>query len=250
MSRPEHMVVDDCIILGQAVPDEISDSRFTVCTAGYSPKYGLLRIYPVPPGADMDRWNIMEIPLERDLRDKRQESWKVSGSKAEWDRLQHKMRVVGGIKKKPDRIKLLGELFKQFGVDCVEDLNAQKRSLGLVKPTILGYRFEKREKYDPSTQMTLFAKEPFLTIHNYQYQPRIQYRCSGCKTKEPHDQQVIEWGVYEGMRKNPDNINKVWENLGFGKDEWDISGFLVGNQFKYRTSFMIISVLRFKRSPQ
>ena len=76
------------VVLGQAVPDEISDARFTVCTAIHSQKYGLLRIYPVPPNAKFKRWNVMELPLERNPSDTRSESWKVQGSKSEWMHFQ------------------------------------------------------------------------------------------------------------------------------------------------------------------
>ena len=57
------------------------------------------------------------------------------------------------------------------------------------------------------------------------------------------DQQVLEWGVYEWLRKNPDKKDQVWENLRLNSDKHVIY-LLVGNQFLHRNSFMIISVLR------
>jgi hypothetical protein len=65
MSSQDNIVMDDIVILGNAVPDEISDNRFTVCTAGFSPTHGFLRIYPVPTKAPMNRWNVVKIPLEK-----------------------------------------------------------------------------------------------------------------------------------------------------------------------------------------
>lgn len=246
MSDGEKITPDDCVVLGQAVPDEISDTRFTVCTAVYSPRYGLLRIYPLPPNAKFKRWNVMELPLERNPKDTRSESWKVQGSKAEWDTLPSKLRTVDSLKTKADKLKLLDKLHAEYGVGCVEDLNERKVSLGFVKPEILGYGFVERESYDPSVQTTLFSSTMFKTIQNYPLQPRIKYRCSDCKSKNPHNQQVIEWGFYEWMRNNPKKEEQVWENLGIGQEGWEIKSFLVGNQFLYRSSFMIISVFRFK----
>ena len=246
MSGDEKITPDDCVVLGQAVPDEISDARFTVCTAIHSQKYGLLRIYPVPPNAKFKRWNVMELPLERNPSDTRSESWKVQGSKSEWDALPSKLRIVDSLKTKADKLKLVDELHKEYGVGCVEDLNDRKLSLGFVKPDILHYSFVKRDSYDPSVQMTLSSSTMFKTIHNYPLQPRIKYRCSNCKSKNPHNQQVIEWGFYEWMRKSPNKEEQVWENLGFGQKGWKIQSFLVGNQFLHRSSFMIISVFRFK----
>lgn len=87
MSNPEKITIDDCIVLGNAVPDEISDNRRTVCTAAYSERLGLIRIYPVPPNANMNRWEIVEIPLERNPKDNRRESWKIQGSHTEWSKI-------------------------------------------------------------------------------------------------------------------------------------------------------------------
>ncbi len=64
----------DLIVLRNAVPNEISDNKKTVCTVAYSNEHGLIRIYPVPPNAPMKRWNIISIPLERNKQDSRDES--------------------------------------------------------------------------------------------------------------------------------------------------------------------------------
>lgn len=136
-------------------------------------------------------------------------------------------------------------LHSKFGVDCVQDLNESKLSLGMIKPKIVGHRFEQRASYDPSVQTTLDSVQQFLTINNYKEQPRITYRCSECKSKNPHDQQLLEWGAYEWMRNNPYEKEKVWENLRLDDPEW-AKTFLVGNQTVHRNAFMIISVFRHK----
>ena len=238
------LVIDDLIVLGNAVPDEIRDKRKTVCTAGYSPKHGMIRVYPVPPNAGMNRWNIVEIPLEKNNKDTRKESWKIQGSKSEWPKLKSKIKHQGKLAE-GKRIDLLKEMHKKFGVGCIEDLNRNKLSLGFIKPKDIKWRLEKRKHHDASVQTTLFSNEPFLTIKNYDMQPRMTYTCSECKAKKQHDQQILEWGVYEWFRKNPTNMNQVWDNLGLTKSGYDIS-FLVGNMFLHKNSFMIISILRYK----
>jgi hypothetical protein len=243
MSSEEVTVMDDIVVLGNAAPDEISDNRFTVCTAGFSPTHGFLRIYPVPPRAPMSRWKVVKIPLVKNPRDTREESWKIQGSKDEWSNLHRRIQVQRELDRN-EQIALLEDLHERFGVNCVKDLNDQRLSLGMIKPTIHGYRFEERVKYDPTVQTTLDSVQQFLTIHNYKEQPRIRYRCgTGCKSKEPHDQQLIEWGAYELMRK--EKKEKLWDSLRLNDPAYDIS-FLVGNQSLYRNSFMIISVFRFK----
>ncbi len=244
MSDVEKIKIDDLIVLGSAAPDEISDNRKTVCTAGYSPKYGLIRVYPVPPGTPMKRWDVVEIPLERNPQDTRNESWKIQGSKSEWDKLRFKITVHETLSRSK-WIALLNDMHKKYGVECIQDLNDERSSLGFIKPREFQQRFEKRKKHERNVQTTLFSQEPFLTIHNYDVQPRMTYRCSGCKSKNPHDQQILEWGVYEWIRKNPDKIEQVWKNLHIGESGYDTS-FLVGNMFLHRSSFMIISIFRHK----
>lgn len=242
----DRLTIDDLVVLGNAVPDEISDSRKTVCVAGYSQEHGLIRIYPVPPNAPMKRWNIVEVSLERNPKDTRTESWKVQGSKAEWDKLASKIRLHGKLGR-DQWVALLKNLHSRFGVGCVQELNELQLSLGLVIPKTFEPRFEKRDKHDPTAQLGLFQREPFLTIHNYDVQPRITYRCSDCKVSNPHDQQVLEWGIYEWIRQNPDKKEEVWKNLHIGEPNYETS-FLVGNQAFHRNSFLIISIFRYKQA--
>jgi hypothetical protein len=243
----EKIVVDDCIVLGNAVPDTISDNRYTVCTAGYSETHGLIRIYPIPPNANMNRWNIMEIPLERNPSDKRKESWKVQGSKNEWNHLSNKIKVVKKITSKAKQVNLIHRLCDEYGVNCIQDLNKNRLSLGLIKPNILGHELAKRENYNSTIQTTLDYMTLFLTRKNYKSIPKIRYRCSDCKSKNPHNQQVIEWGFYEWMRRYPDKLDGMWENAHIDDSSYD-KIFLVGNQNQYKTSFLIISIFRFKKT--
>jgi hypothetical protein len=241
----EQTVIDDLLVLGNSVPDIISDNRITVCTAGYSKAHGLVRIYPVPTVSDMKRWNVVKVPLERNPRDTRPESWKIQGSKGEWDRLAQKIELQAIVKDKDEKFAILEDLERDFGVGCVEDLNDRKASLGIVKPVSFSCAFEKRDDHEPEAQSTLDGAKPFLTIKNYPLKPVMTYRCPGCRTKNPHKQQIMEWGVFEWMRKNPNKPEKVFENLHIGEPGYD-TGLLVGNMALHRNSFMVISVFRLK----
>lgn len=86
---------EDLIVLGGAVPDEISDHRKTACTVAFSREHGMIRIYPAPVDAPTKRWDIVSIPLERNPKDNRKESWKIQGSKTEWDALPRKIQKQG-----------------------------------------------------------------------------------------------------------------------------------------------------------
>ena len=161
----DKIVADDCIVLGNAVPDLISDNRYTVCTAGYSETYGLIRIYPIPPNANMNRWNIIEIPLERNPSDKRQESWKVQSSKNEWSSLSNKIKIVKKLSSKSKQIELVDKLYEKYGVNCIQDLNRNKLSLGMIRPSIEGHELVKRPNYTKDVQTTFDYLVYFSSIH-------------------------------------------------------------------------------------
>jgi hypothetical protein len=239
------IVVNDLIILGNACPDELKDHRIAVCTAGYSPTYGLIRVYPVPPRSQPKRWTKIEVPLERNPTDARSASWKIEGSKGEWDRLHEKIIVKGKVEDRSEQIALVDMMQREFGVNCVEDLNGKKASLGMIEPNILAWDLAPRDEVDSSTQSTLTGEVGFWTKKNYPYKPMVTYRCPSCRTVKPHHQQIVEWGVYEWMRHNTGKESNVWENLRFGEKGYRFN-FLVGNQALYPTSFMVISVFRWK----
>lgn len=145
------------------------------------------------------------------------------------------------------KFEVLGELLAKFGVDCIDVLNERKASLGIVKPQSLACTFEKRSDHEEDKQATLNGADPFITIKNYPLKPVASYRCPSCRAKRPHKQQVMEWGVFEWMRKNPHQPEKVFENLHIGEEGYYTS-LLVGNMALHRNSFMVISVFRFKLS--
>ena len=246
MSKPDQMIVDDLIILGRGCPEEISNGRRTICTAGYSPTHGFIRVYPTKWDMDLRRWNIVKVPVERPMRPKyngRVESWKIIGSRREWHRLSDKIEVVGKFPRK-EQPKLVGSLVD----NCVSDIYDSKRSLGIVKPKILDHYFEEQEEFKTMIQQTLDGRFRVQVKEEYPVEPRIKYKCSGCRVGQGfHDQQLLEWGVYQWIRKNPSNIGQVWENLGLLDPEYE-KFFFVGSLFNYPTAFIVISVLRFKKS--
>ena len=244
MDDQEAIEVGDLVVLGNAVPDETKDGRKTVCVAGYSKELGLIRVYPARPDSPVKWWNELSMPLVRNSMDTRGESWKIQGSKGEWDTLTDKIKILGRVEGKR-RQELWSRVRERHHVGCVSDLNDSKLSLGIVKPTIISYSLERRDTYDSTIQDTLTAETVYKTIHNYKIRPVIRYRCSECKTTKYHEQQILEWGVYEWFRRNPGREEQVWDNMHLDDPGWD-KWFLVGNQARYRNSFMIISAIRFK----
>jgi hypothetical protein len=238
------MVIDDLIVLGRAVPEPLKDGRITVCLGGYSPSKGFIRIYPTKINMDINQWAIIKVEVERDERDTRKESWKIAGSKNDWDNLHRHVKRVGELTRS-DRLPLVYQLV----TDCVNTINEAHDSLGIVKPSISANYFRENEKFGQLFQATLPGfNEGIRVKRDFPYEPRVQYRCSNCKSQNHHDQQILEWGFFRWFDKNPDKYEQVWENSHINDPDYDVY-FFVGNQARYRTSFLVISVLRFKKRP-
>ena len=246
LSNRETRVIDDLIILGRAIPEEISDHRQTICAAGYSDELGLVRLYPTRWDSPLKRWNIVNVPVERPrkpLYDGRAESWKIQGSRSEWDKLSEKIDHIGTLRKKTDRICLVEKLI----FPCASQLNSKNKSLGIIKPEIIDYFFIENPRKKKVRLQTLDGSFRLMVKDDFDYFPKIKYRCSECRAKIPHNQQLLEWGFYEGMRKNPGDIDSIWDNVGFSdQDNWDFY-FLVGDLWQFPGSFNVISILRFKK---
>jgi hypothetical protein len=137
-------------------------------------------------------------------------------------------------------------LIESLVSNCVSDIYDSHHSLGIVKPQSLEHYFE-RQKIPTTHQTLLDGRFRVKVKEEFPLEPRIKYRCSGCRVgKGSHDQQLIEWGAYEWLRKFPEKAEQIWQNLGLDDAVWD-KYFFVGNMFQYPTAFIVISVLRFKK---
>jgi hypothetical protein len=237
------MQIKDLIVLGRACPEPLKDGRVTVCLAGWSASEGFIRIYPTRYDTPCHQWDVIDIEVEKNEQDTRFESRKIVGSKTEWETLSSKIKIVGSVDKPAERANLLYNL-KDRGVNYINNV---KRSLGIIRPQIKQHYFRQNLKYSELFQMGLpgFTELDQVKVkRDFPYEPRVKYTCpDDPEDTTPHDQQILEWGFYEWIRKNPDNKEQVWENAQFNRADTDLY-FLVGNQMAHRTSFMVISVLR------
>jgi hypothetical protein len=239
----QETVIEDLIILGRACPEPISDGRQTICTAGYSEKHGFIRLYPTRYDAPLKTWNIVRVPVERPIKplyDGRPESWKIVGSKKDWDTLSEKVEKVGEYSRNK-RPALIGGLVSK----CVNEIIESRRTLGIIKPAFMDPYFQKQE----AVKLKQKALDDSLRLdvkENYPIVPRLKYRCSECTVKkESHDQQILEWGAYEWIRKNPNEVEQLWDNYRINDPAFE-KYLLVGNLYKYPKTFNIVSILRYK----
>lgn len=235
-------LIDDLVVLGRAGPEYIEDGRHTVCLGGWSESKGFVRLYPTHLYSDANRWNVIEVSAEQDEgHDWRDESWKIVGSKEEWDTLYEKVDEVGRLKRH-EQIELIRDIPKT----CPNALNEEKKSMGLVEPE------EIHDAYlepidDPEPAHTDLEGNEFRSKGSYPHKLYIEYTCKGCAAKGHHRQHCIEWGIYRFWDKNPDaDPAQVIENLGLLDDDWK-KFFFVGNLRNQPTSFLVISVIRWKK---
>jgi len=194
------------------------------------------------------RWDVIKVEVEKSDRDTRKESYKIAGSKANWETLSQNVQVVGKVSSVEDKQRMTVNLCDT----SVDVINNAKRSLGIIEPSIIKAYFRNNAKYGELYQQALPGFTDLDTVQtkrDFPQEPRVTYTCPQSVTPEKkHDQQILEWGFYEWIRKNPDNIDQVWENAQFNKTGTKLY-FVIGNLFRYRTSFMVISVLRVPIGP-
>ncbi|MFX0174377.1 MAG: hypothetical protein ACFE9L_21070 [Candidatus Hodarchaeota archaeon] len=125
----------------------------------------------------------------------------------------------------------------------------------LIKPEKLTGFFKRQEDIPKSKQRELWEfleltppENHFIkTRDEFEFIPYIKYSCSNCKSVQGyHEQQLLSIEAFEWMRKNPEKIDQLWRNFHINDPEYDLYLF-IGNQQIRRTSFMVISILRFKK---
>jgi len=231
--------IDDLIIMGRAGPERISDDRHTICTAGYSPTEGWVRLYPTQKRmTELRRWNIVSVPVVADVKgDSRDESYKIVGSQDQWDTLHTKVEQVGRLSME-ERISLVDELAHQCSADLCDD----RKSLGIAEPAEIHdvYLSPNSKQKDPKIEETSIKSKC-----DYPFKLYIEYECTNCNIKTQHDQSCIEWGVYRYWDTNSDDRGVI-DALNVLDQDYK-KYFLIGNQAHQLTSYLVISVLRFKK---
>lgn len=243
------VTLHDVVILGTAVPEQIKDGRKTVCVAAWQKDMGLIRLYPCRGDAKWKaRWSVIDVHVERNPKDTRRESFKIVGSHDDWEGFSESSVIYrGAMTAQKGR-----EIIDALPVSCVSSVNTNRDSLCIINPIDLRWRMAANPSYGKSRNELLieYPGESWLsTKSDFQFQPRLQFRCSKDCTIH-HDMTVVEWGAFEWIRKNPnpETAMRLFDNWRLGNPDYDIS-LLLGNQACHRNSFIVISVFFMKKSP-
>jgi hypothetical protein len=204
---------------------------------------GLIRIYPLAQAATPPRWSVSTVPLERNPRDSRRESFKLHGDRAPGahERINNVFAVTGEVPA-PRRADLLAP----YAVGGIDEANERRLSLAVVHPTGVDLEFEYNPTSPDSPQLALFDVDttaPTAGAKRFAFIPRLRFN-------DGRDRCLMlrDWGVFELMRKHPD-----FAALGAGDRRSYMAGglhldsscsLLVGNFNAHRNAWLVISVLR------
>lgn len=227
------MILSDYVFLSRTVPEESKKYGYGVCSAGYSEEHGgLVRIYPLGIRSRVKARMRCTVQLERKSDDNRIESYK----------LQYGEASIWGIQDRRPREEIAAWLLS-IKSSSIEELNANRRSLGVLVPRDAhGYFTPRDSSQSPTIEKdTYFAYSDMdnrrFGAKSLDVEPRIRF---WDELGKKHQLQIREWGVYEWCRKNPLRRDLVWQNIGLDQKLL----FVVGNHLHHRNTWLIIKVFR------
>lgn len=259
------MMKERILVIAKTYPEISTKYGPLVCTVGLNENLEWRRIYPIPAKIFFDeqyshlrfkKWDIIEVELtDARPKDPRIESYKV----VNWENI----KIIGHVERWEDKI---GFLEKVLDKD-IESIWNSNRSIGVIKPTKLIDFFDKpRERIKDEAEKEVLYKmnEAQATLEQYinikvvendilpevkekdikiEKLPWIGYKfnCSNINCNG-HEMMAIDWEIQELFRKYR-QINPVKKKVFFEFRNRRNIYFVIGNTWKFRKSFMIISVV-------
>lgn len=230
------MIADQFVMLGKTVPETNADGRLFVCTAGYDLELKMpLRVYPMAMADCPKRFSISRIPLERNTKDSRPESWKIRGDRS----LEHHWQINSVITEVARKINesQQRDILRALAVPSLAEANQRRLSLCVIYPTrVPRLTFAKAEPKVLEPTPDMFGSRSELPVADrFQYHPRLVFEDEGGE----HDLMLRDWGCYELMRKRGRKANAEMSdalNLATAPP------LLCGNLNQFRNSWLVISV--------
>lgn len=232
------VILEDFVMLGTTVPEPNSDHRVFVCSAGISGGR-LIRLYPLARRNVPHRWHQYRVPVQRNPKDSRPESFQLAGDRSinAHDRINEVFREV---RKEWPRAQRVG-LLHSCAISSIREANARRMSLAIIHPdTFGGLTFDSNPDSPDSPQLALFDLPAGALLDGskrFALKPYIDFK----DELGWHHLQLRDWGAYELQRKN--SLNYFRQNLGSALHLDENSSLLVGNLSHQRTTWLIISVL-------
>jgi hypothetical protein len=221
------------VMLGKTVPEPTNERvEQYVCSAGWSPEGGLIRLYPLGLRATPRRWSVSVVPVERHPgnKDSRAETWRPVGA-------------FGSVGTLP--LGARRDILEKHIMSGMIEANAARISLAVVRP-IQPHFYLAGGVADSEPSYRLYSDgEARKAKERFAYMPRIKFRTEDGR---PHDLQMRDWGIWELMRKShqalADMTSTARESyVGNSLRMNDDTLFLIGNYAQYRNSWLVIAAL-------
>lgn len=230
------MRIDDFVMLGRTVPEDSKKYGIRVCGAGYSHEMrSFIRIYPLPVKSSICARDMMSIEVERNNRDSRLESWTL--------KTRDEKSIVGNFgKKSKEDIRC----FLESRVSTIEDLNKDRKSLGVIKPDDFEIVIKTRKSVHDPSQLSLF--DDFVEEVNFKLADdyfKIPYL--SISTGIQKHLQLREWGVYELIRKNQSKISSDYIKMALRITGESETYFIIGNMNQFRNTWLVIKAFSFDK---
>jgi hypothetical protein len=233
----QKLVIEDFVMVGNTVPQRDSLQRVTVCCAGYSKMLNqLVRIYPAATANLPKRWSVSRVPLVRNSKDTREESWKIDADRRPevHDQINNAFQDRGKVDPT--------ELDKRFRIrtsNSIAELNAAKRSLGLISvaggTSTIDWGTGTAEAIDGQQELPFMPSGP----KGKEYTGAVPYISFAAGGVEHRLQlRARDAGVY--MQTAADRSG-LYSSLHLDKDRTFLVGNLSGNR---RNVWLVIAVFR------
>lgn len=212
------------------------DGNVYTCSVGYSPQLGFIRVYPLPLYS-MKRWHRYEIEVEKNKRDSRAESWKLSSYTRFDNFIGFEKEII--CKGKNDSSSIIAMMQKQI-TPSLSRLNEQRASIGFLMVNNVRPYWDVNDRYINTKQIGMFADVEIADFSKYmketkERESRITFK-DGDGT---HDLQLNDWQYYEYQRQHGANSG------AFRFIEVDKKSILVvGNMFSYRSKWICLGVYK------
>lgn len=209
------------------------DGTLYTCSIGISPELGLIRLYPLPP-TGMEKYGIYELEIERNKRDSRQESWKITSyaRKEGWTNFSDDVKLVGYSNE-----TYVSEYLQNFISPSIADLNEKRKSIGVLNVPDSIAKWDENKKFVDSMQGTLFDDvggielgwHTSYTKDTKEKELRIIFK----DMDGLHNLQFNEWHYYEGQR-----LFGAKKELLTPLNDKKRTLLLIGNMHSYRNNWI------------
>ena len=241
------MLAERFVMLGKTVPEQSSDGRIMVCSAGYDMELRtLLRIYPLAMEDAPRQWSISSVRLERNPQDSRHESWKLADERRT---TQHHAVNSSFMRHEHLSIQEPYRLLEHTFVSSIAEANDRRLSLAMIAPVgtpVLN--LEWHDDHPDAPQLQLFEGHNVLgrkVTDRFPCLPRLRFRDDAGE----HNLQLRDWGLFELMRKRNAYDESLQPYLAGALKLSADSCLLVGNLSNQRTVWLVIGVLNMSQQP-